>query len=801
MNQANWVDTDRADRALMEIQEGGLDKWISSDPSTPYIEEATRVYEDLKRQFNLTTQGDLDDQLANMEAMQRQQVEREIRAQIDEFGVETILDALEHHDDVSPEAQQRVDDVLADLPPDVYDEMVEEQLVTLVNRWREDITMVEEGQLDAAERRGRRLAERQLLDRIGRRLGINVNSADDVMDAIEDRLANAGQSEATRSGTIRMRHRASEDLPDVRFDGSVDFTPWRSQVRERIMAEMDWRALREGSYHDVGIIRTVDGELSTIDLARGREKAGATGPAAAPARVAGWLKTSETTDRVEYHMGNALVRAEGVTATRLVVEHGGDGGTWHLVRLDVTADDEVVSSTEVARGMPDRDTALDRASFWMQDHPFDPDARPLNVGPELEEVLDRAQFSAKRLYEETDAETFDALREAIDAGDLPREDLSTLVGVLDAYPPADLSTILALEQDDDAVGAEFSRFLGALPDYDPPSARGFSGAGEVEYRSPQRQAAFNRIRDALEHLPGAFKDDPQSYYDRWMEALMRGDASGVEITQTEMDRLSTKDREDLRDVARSQYDAALDDAGLDAFPSTREAIKQARTSNRAFVKAVIDEIERERDPERIDADEIERLGRAPRAKKEALDQLKDRINELDRGGSQGNRYRRGSGGGSGGPNRGQDPGMSDDEFQNIQDEADRRGMDLGGGPTSSGGGGRGGGGGGRAPGGRRRDESRLDGTDIERWHPAVEEAFSNVVRDLGWLRKFDMDTNNLNLYFQLTPAQQRRHYDFTPASWLAYQIRSENIEFARLRARNLPPELLEQVTQELEEGP
>lgn len=633
-------------------------------------------------------------------------------------------------------------------------------------------------QIDTAEAHGRA----QALNRFQRAFGVRFESIDDAINRLQDRIEK-GKGPSVRSGTVRVYHKEGDERPSVNIRGEADFSPYKGQVRERVEAELDWRNIQSAGWVGVGHVRLEDDELVSVDLSEGREKIGATGPRPGPARVAGWYKTSEAEDEVRYEKNQPMSTTDGVVGTGLVIREAAGG--WAVERQDLDADGDVVDSQVAHSNVPDRETALDHAERFMDDHPFDPDAQPVDVAAEMDELTERAEFGIDRLYDETDPATLADVATAIENETVDEDSLARLATAIENFDPYIISLRLAEEQEDADRRTEFRTFLEAIPGYSPPEARGHAGPEPVEFRDPEQQRVFDEVRESLQTVPPTFQDDPIEYYERMIRALERGDASDIHISQADFDRLSTDDRDELLEIAHAQFGTAESTEGIEDFPGVGDAVEQAWRSTLAYVNAVIEELEQERDPHRIPADEIKRIQRAPDAKEAALDQLRERKRELESDDRRGDRSRRPGGRGGG---RGQDPGMGEDEFREFQEEAARR---QAGGPS----GGRGRGAGGGPGGGPRRDESRVDDSVVERWSPQVEETFLNLAKDVGWRRKFD--AQNPDLYFRLTPRQQRQRYDFTPEEFMAYLIRKEEIGIANLRNRGFPDRVIQDVQEEI----
>lgn len=86
-----------------------------------------------------------------------------------------------------------------------------------------------------------------------------------------------------------------------------------------------------------------------------------------------------------------------------------------------------------------------------------------------------------------------------------------------------------------------------------------------------------------------------------------------------------------------------------------------------------------------------------------------------------------------------------------------------------------------------RDASRLSGERIRR-DLGLERAFMELMRDIGRGRQFDVFQPEL--YFRLTPDEQRRLYDFTVEEALQWLVRRRDITPSQLQARGFPDELI-----------
>lgn len=86
-----------------------------------------------------------------------------------------------------------------------------------------------------------------------------------------------------------------------------------------------------------------------------------------------------------------------------------------------------------------------------------------------------------------------------------------------------------------------------------------------------------------------------------------------------------------------------------------------------------------------------------------------------------------------------------------------------------------------------RDRSRIS-NEVVRRDLGFERIFMDLLRDVGRCRQFDCFTPEL--YFRLTPEEQRKWYDMTPEGVLQWLVNRREITPSQLRARNFPEDVI-----------
>lgn len=269
---------------------GDVDLVIEEILSNPdkYIDttlSASANYQIIKEEFNLRTTADLEAQLAAMESAERDQIVREIRDQVREYGIDDVVDAVDGSPGTPPELQQRVDDVLDHVPPDVYRAEIEQQVHDLFRALGEPVTIVPESEREQREQRASDVAERRVredvLDTLRRELGLAFGDVDEAAEEIRRRLRE-GQTADIRTGEIHVEVRPG----DVSVVVPDEFDEWRGAALRQINRELRIERAQElvdpdarDAFSDrarvrVGTIVTRDGALAEIDLAEGRDRFG-----------------------------------------------------------------------------------------------------------------------------------------------------------------------------------------------------------------------------------------------------------------------------------------------------------------------------------------------------------------------------------------------------------------------------------------------------------------------------------------------------------------------------------------------
>lgn len=291
--EAGATDMDRVTEELSS----NPDKYIDPAMADDFMEAASANYERIKEEFGLMGAGELDDLLADVPQQQRQFAEREIEDQIDEYGIEQVLLALDHHQEADPDLQQRVDDVLEEYPPDIYWPLLKNTVSNAFSIAGFPVEMIRREELEerreARERSAERAAQERFLREIRQELGVTGSDLDAVLEDIERRLE---QGEAVQLETGGIFLSVTPDGTSIEVGPAVE--AWRDAAAREARRELDLGAADSLIDPDspneferrarvrIGTITTEDGQLADIDLTEGREELGeapeATGEAGPP---------------------------------------------------------------------------------------------------------------------------------------------------------------------------------------------------------------------------------------------------------------------------------------------------------------------------------------------------------------------------------------------------------------------------------------------------------------------------------------------------------------------------------------
>lgn len=273
MDMVDWTDPGAADRTVQKVNDEGVDKFIDPELS------ASANYEILKDRFNLETGSDRQTARLDIPRQVEQAATSEIERQIEEYGIRNVVDAI-HEKNQPADLQNRVDDVLAEFPPELYEgpliDAMGEMLQTLggdyeivsvsqIERLREQATQAT-AQQSSAEAIAQ--AEQQLTNQLSRQFGMQFGSIEDAVQRLKDRVDQL-RGLKPRTGEITMRARRQAATPLISVEAG--FTPFEADIREQAARAFDLEAtndalgpsgsLRAGSFRVLG-----DETIQQIDL-------------------------------------------------------------------------------------------------------------------------------------------------------------------------------------------------------------------------------------------------------------------------------------------------------------------------------------------------------------------------------------------------------------------------------------------------------------------------------------------------------------------------------------------------------
>lgn len=271
INWANQTNFEAArggevDRAIDEF-----DFMAEIDPQ----QSASWNWENFKNEVGLITQTDFDQMVRDAEDRAVDALRDEIRAQIREFGLFDVTDAIVGNPAPQP-LEERVGDVLEEFPPDVYDGVIREQVGDILDVLGDDFRVIESHRLrdlrDRAERGevGADAREEVLLE-LSRSFGQQFDSIDAAVRSLRERIASA-RGERLQIAPIQARRSGGDVLVRI-ADGDV-FTEFTNLVTRRVRRGIAFPPEQPRTWREVGEIRIRGGELEAISLEAGVEQFG-----------------------------------------------------------------------------------------------------------------------------------------------------------------------------------------------------------------------------------------------------------------------------------------------------------------------------------------------------------------------------------------------------------------------------------------------------------------------------------------------------------------------------------------------
>lgn len=236
---------------------------------------ASANWEIIKERLDLNTKGEFEEQLKAWEDAEIDHLRAEIRGQLEEYGIETVADALADNPGVPPALQGRVDDVLDEYPPDVYDAEIRNQVGNVFDVLGDDFRVIESHRLEDLRREAERVAdtgeaEERVLEAFRQSFGQQFDDVQDAIRSLQERIASA-RGERLRIAPIEVRRSGDSFL--IRVEDGEDFEPFRQPARRRIEQELDLSELGR-TWTTVGEVRLRGDDLEALDLEVGRERLG-----------------------------------------------------------------------------------------------------------------------------------------------------------------------------------------------------------------------------------------------------------------------------------------------------------------------------------------------------------------------------------------------------------------------------------------------------------------------------------------------------------------------------------------------
>lgn len=200
---ANWLG-----QAEFEQKTGGdVDRIISELDLRARVDDslsASANYEMIKDEFGLVPKSEFRAFLRDLDERARRRVRDEIAAQFDEFGVEAVVDAIAGIGDPPTDLQARVEDVLAEVPPDAYDAALQDRLGELLAALGSDLAVTDADRLRSLEAEAREAAgpgpeagREDVLAAFSRAFGQRFSDTDEAIQRLRERLGRAEERGTT----------------------------------------------------------------------------------------------------------------------------------------------------------------------------------------------------------------------------------------------------------------------------------------------------------------------------------------------------------------------------------------------------------------------------------------------------------------------------------------------------------------------------------------------------------------------------------------------------------------------------
>lgn len=280
----NWLgNTDLEARGVSDVDEivSQIDLQAEVDNSL----SASENWEIIKERHGLLTRGEVGEMMSAMADAAEQafldQIREEINRQFDEYGFETVVDALNEEPFVPDDIQEEVFAVLTEVPPDMYDAVLRDRIGAVLEALGNDLQIVRTDRLESLREDamvGRdapenvREARRELLTRLESGFGQRFESIDDAIRRLQERIERA-RGERLTIAPIEIRRSGDEIL--IRVEDGGEFDKFRQPARQRIVNELDLSELGR-TWTTVGEVRLRGDDLEALDLEIGRERLGST---------------------------------------------------------------------------------------------------------------------------------------------------------------------------------------------------------------------------------------------------------------------------------------------------------------------------------------------------------------------------------------------------------------------------------------------------------------------------------------------------------------------------------------------
>lgn len=250
----------------------GIDFEAEVDSTLP----ARQNWEIIKDKFNLVTKGELQELIRAREEQEVERVREEIRDQLETYGIEDVADAINQRPGAPPDLQRRVDDVLDEYPPDVYDVEIANEVAGILDVLGGDFRVAESQRLERLEEEAQAVrdpveARQEVLNEFERAFGQRFDDVGDAVRSIRERIEQA-RGERLEIAPI-MARRAGESIRVQIADGEA-FQEFEELVSRRVRRGIAFGAEEPRVNTEVGEISLRGGELEAIDLTAGVERFG-----------------------------------------------------------------------------------------------------------------------------------------------------------------------------------------------------------------------------------------------------------------------------------------------------------------------------------------------------------------------------------------------------------------------------------------------------------------------------------------------------------------------------------------------